>query len=323
MRICSLIPSGTEILFSLGLGDQVIGVTEYCNYPPEAKSRLVVSRGRITAAILSSRDVDRQVQELVGTGIGTYALDSGWLQQEKPDLILSQDLCLVCDLQAQEVMGTVDSLGIETEVLVLGPSSLSDILNNVLRVGRATGRESRAEELVSQLRTRIDKVASMAAHVQTRPRVLCLEWLDPLTAGGHWIPEMVAVAGGVDGLVDSGAPAKRVSWEQVVDYAPDVIMLIPCAMDMDWTLGEVKLLAQKEGWWDIPAVMGGNVFIVYSDFYSVPGPRIVTGLEIMAQLIHPELFSGMVPTNTGLKLEPPGQGGRLSELIDRCFRPYS
>ncbi len=175
MRICSLIPSGTEILFALGLGDQVIVVTEYSNYPPEAKSKSIVSRGRIDASSLSSSQVSSKVAELMQSCAGTYLLDADWLRRERPDLILSQDLCQVCDLQAEEVVRTLDSLGIGAEVLVLSPLCLSDILNNIRVVGRAPGRPSRADGLVSHLQVRMGDVVRNVAKVEARPRVLRLE----------------------------------------------------------------------------------------------------------------------------------------------------
>ena len=322
MRICSLLPSGTEILFELGLGEQIIGVTEYCLYPPEARSKPIVSRGKIDSRVLNSGQIQEKVAELAQSGAGTFLLDAEWLERERPDLIISQDMCRVCDIRAEEVIRTVDSLGIDARVLVLKPSRLADIMENVRLVGQATQRTAMAEGLASRLEFRIGDVGRRLASVEERPRALCLEWLDPLMAGGHWIPEMVALARGEDGLGEPGGPVQRLEWSQVLGYAPEFIFLIPCAMDNARTLQEVPYLASKDGWSELPAVRGGNVYIVNSDFYSVPGPRVVTGLEVMAQLIHPDLVMNKIPADSVLKLHADSAVTHDADSIARRFRPY-
>lgn len=323
MKICSLIPSGTEILFALGLGDHVAAVTQFCDYPAEARSRPVVSRARVDTAVLTAREAADITNALAQSGQGTYVFDVEWLYREKPNLILTQDLCRVCDLEASRVMQAIVSLQPPPEVLVLSPKNLADILNNINRVGKATGAAVKAEALRHQIECRIEEIASRTALAERRPRVFVIEWLEPLAAGGHWMPEMVKLVGGEDRLGRPNEPSVLLEWEQVLSYDPEIIIMTPCSCPIQRTLRDVHHLARQPGWWDIRAVRDGEVYIVNSDYFVRPGPRVVQGLEIMAQLIHPELFENLIPAKSVAKLDRLAREDASPEKLARYFHEFA
>ncbi len=299
MRIVSLLPSATEIVYLLGLGDQLTGVSHECDFPPAALGKRQIIRPAFKGSGLSSREIDLQVRASLERGEGIYHIDLEALQAADPDLILTQELCDVCAAPYQDVVGAATALRRKPEILPLDPKSLGDVLKDVERVGEATGRLREAKAVVDSLERRIEAIAAGAAQVRTRPTVVCLEWLDPLMASGHWIPEMVALAGGRESLGDSGAPARRVSWSEVVASAPEVLVLMPCGFSVDRVIDEVQLLTRLPGWDGLPAVQRKKVVAVNSHvYYSRPGPRLVDGLEIMAHLVHPEIFPGPIVEET-------------------------
>lgn len=287
MRICSLLPGATEIAFALGLGDQVVGVTHECDYPPEARQLPVMVHSAIDANRMSASEIDRKVGELLQAGKGLYRIDDQAFGAAAPDVILTQGLCQVCALDYDEVVKAAARLPRRPEIISLNPHSLSELLDDILRVGAATERHSAAATLVAELRQRIERVAHREP--DRRPRVVCLEWFEPLYSAGHWAPEMVALAGGVDLLGQQGEPSARVEWRQVIDAQPDVILLMPCGFDVRRTVKEATPLRALPGWNDLPAVKNGNVFALNGNaYFSRPGPRLVNGLEILARVIHPD-----------------------------------
>jgi iron complex transport system substrate-binding protein len=291
MRICSLLPSATEIAFALGLGDDIVAVTHECDYPPQARAKPVVVRSAIDTEE-TSRGIEQQVSELLKTNKSLYTIDVERFKEASPDLVLTQELCDVCALDYREVAQAAQCLSPTPRIVSLAPGVLSDVLNDIARVGQATGKEREAESLVQQLRERIDRVEEQAATSDFRPRVACLEWLDPLYSAGHWVPEMVALAGGEDGLARTGQPSARIQWERVLDFAPEVMVLMPCGFGLERTLKEAPRLATLPRWNELPAVKKQRVFVVDgSAFFNRSGPRLVDGLEILAQIIHPEIFS--------------------------------
>lgn len=302
VKICSLIPSGTEILFALGLGDQVVGVTSYCNHPPEARKKRVVSKGVIDIFRLTAREVDEKVQELAKTGQPAYVLEASWLADVKPDLILTQDMCRSCDLQAEEVFQVILDFEQKPVVLLLNPHRLADVFSNLRRVAETAGVPERASKIVDSLRSRVQKVTRLVSQTSYRPRVLFLEWMDPPSPAGDWIPEQVELAGGIHELGKIGLPPVRMSWEAVVQCDPDVIIVGPCSHSIPRSLREMLNVVQNERWWGLKAVKTGEVYIVNSAYFDRPGPRIVDGIEILAQLLHPELFTGLIPPDTVVKL---------------------
>ena len=297
MRICTLLPSATEIAFALGLGDSVVGVSHECDYPPAAREKPVTVRGCIDSDAATSGEIDQAVQRRLSRGDGLYSLDLPLLQRLHPDLIITQGLCDVCAVARDEVTAVAATLTPPARVLSLSPGSLGEVLQDITRVAKATGTSARAKALVEALKRRVERVAARPRQAGPRLRVACLEWLDPLYAAGHWVPEMVDLAGGRDVLAVEHAPSARVSPEALVEAAPEVIVLMPCGFDRDRTLQEWEPLKDRPMWRGIPAVTSGNVFAVDgSKFFNRPGPRLVDGLEVLAGLIDAAAGASDPPT---------------------------
>jgi iron complex transport system substrate-binding protein len=287
MRICSLLPGATEIAYLLGLGDQIVGVTHECDYPADAKHKPVVVRSVIDPNRLSSQEIDHKVSELLQAGKGLYTIDEQRFLEASPDLILTQGLCDVCALDYAEVVKAAQRLPRMPSIVSLNPHSLAETLEDITRVAGATRRDAAAAPLVQDLRERIDRVSLIEP--KYRPRVVCLEWFEPLYVAGHWVPEMVMLAGGFDPLGRKYEPSHKVEWRDVVDARPDVILLMPCGFDTRRTVKESTPLRSREGWNDLPAVKAGNVYALNGNaYFSRPGPRLVQGLEILARIIHPQ-----------------------------------
>jgi iron complex transport system substrate-binding protein len=288
MRIASLLPSATEIAFALGLGDQVVAVSHECDYPPDASSRPVLTKSAFHKKIHRSLEVDREV-EMRGGDI--YEIDEKLLEKLQPDLILTQELCAVCAVSYAKVREAARILDGETKIISLEPTSLEEIVDNILLVGKITGKLALARELGSQLLSRIEAVKNKTRNLRTRPRVFFMEWLQPPWAGGHWIPQMVDYAGGVESLGRLGKPSHRIEWSEVLDYQPEIMVLSPCGFDLNGVIGELHELESYHGWDRIPAYKTHSIYAVNaSAYFSRPGPRIVKGLELLAHIIHPELF---------------------------------
>src|SRR5262249_28130900 len=231
-------------------------------------------------------------------------LDERLLHQLDPEIILTQELCSVCAVPVAQVRDAARILAGPCRIVSLEPNNLHEILENILAVGDVTGSEDSARAVVQGLQERIDRVSAISSVALSRPRVFCMEWMDPPMAGGHWIPEMVRLAGGIDGLGHDGRPSTVIEWEQVPEYAPEVLIIMPCGYKVERSLAEVDRLSSRAGWYALPAVCEGRVYIVDSPaYFSRPGPRIVKGLEILAEIVHPELFSRLIPQGSALKLE--------------------
>jgi iron complex transport system substrate-binding protein len=295
VRIVSLLPSATEIVYALNLQDDLHGVTYACDFPSAAADKPVIVTSRIQD-VTASGEIDQRVKDSIISDDGIYLLHLETLEEARPDLVLTQALCEVCAVPSQQVHQALDNLPHKPEVLSLDPHSLGDVVADVEAVGKAAGVEDRATKLAASLRERRDRVASLAATADTQPRVVCLEWLDPLMVGGHWVPEMVALAGGVDCFGKPGQPSFTVEWEQVIEAQPDVIIAMPCGFDVRRGLSEIKLLTEKPGWKELPAAKSDSLFVVDANsYFSRSGPRLVDGLEVMAEILLPELFNGLVP----------------------------
>ncbi|PKB83206.1 MAG: hypothetical protein BZY88_02615 [SAR202 cluster bacterium Io17-Chloro-G9] len=322
MKICSLLPSGTEILFALGLGGQVIGVSDLCDYPVEAMSKHVVSRSKVDASALSSAEVEAEMRRLLEAGEELYQLDQEWLAKNIPDVVLTQDLCYFCEVDASQVIEAVDSLLHAPQVTVLQPKTLEEILASIKQVGAVCQAEVCADRLVVALQSRIDAVAATLHQTTVRPRVFSLEGVNPLVIGGHWIPDLLRLGGGVQDKYTPGCPAQRISWEEVVDYAPDKLYIDLCSSDLARNMREVPWLVAQKGWDQLPAAKSGEVYLIDHVYFSRPGPRVLQGLEIMAQLTHPALFSGLIPEGAVAKLDPRLALGCPPDRIAECFKPY-
>jgi iron complex transport system substrate-binding protein len=294
MKICSLLPSATEILFALGLGDYVAGVSHECDFPSEAQSKPVLINSRISHTE-SAASIDRQVREFLERGESLYSVDLQQLSAIEPDIIVTQDLCHVCAATPDDLGAALSHLKRQPQVVTLNPHSLADVCADIRTVGEATGRSVEANALVARFEADIAKVETSAAGLD-RPRVLCLEWLDPPYVAGHWVPEMVERAGGIDVLGQAGKPSFRVDWETALATRPDVIVIMPCGYSLADADAEFRGLPLPRGWNDLPAVRDGRVFVVEaSGYFSRPGPRLAAGMEILAGAIHAESRNRPLP----------------------------
>jgi iron complex transport system substrate-binding protein len=272
------------------LADEIVGVSHECDFPAAARSKPVMVRSRIDPTIIGSGEIDRQVGDLLRSNQSLYALDEKLFKDSEPDIILTQGLCDVCALDYNDVVQAARSLPRDPRIISLDPHCLADILNDVLRIGEATHRSRQGESLVQELKLRIEAVRGRTARSASQPRVACLEWFDPLYIAGHWVPEMIQIAGGNHILGTAGEPSVKIEWDAVIASRPEILILMPCGFDLDRALQESSLLKNRTGWQSLPAVRDGRVFAVSgTDYFSRPGPRLVAGLEILSQLLHPEL----------------------------------
>jgi iron complex transport system substrate-binding protein len=290
MRICSLLPSATEILYALGVGGSVAGVTHECDFPPEAANKPALIRPRVDPQAVPA-ELDRQVSDLVARGESIYALDTGLLGSLSPDLIVTQDLCHVCAASSDDLATALARLPKQPRVLSLSPHSLEDVWEDIRRVGEATGRRQEAEALAAELEQRVAQIAAKAERAGSRPRVLCLEWLDPCYVGGHWIPEMVAKAGGRDVLGHSAEPSFRVTSAEIAESRPDLIVVMPCGYNVARTVAEFGAARLTDTWKDLRAARQQRIFAVDANsHFSRPGPRLAEGVALLAHILHPDLF---------------------------------
>ncbi len=322
MKICSLLPSGTEILYALGLDEALIGVTDLCDYPPAVRDKPIVCRSRIAVAEMSSAEVDALMGRILAAGESPYVLDTELLAANPPDLVLTQDLCYFCEVDAPTVGRAVAAMPAQPEILILNPRTLPDIFDTIYRIGSAAGAGAKANALVAALQKRVDAVADALPPSVRRPQTFSLEGVNPLVVGGHWIPDLLERAGGAAGPFRPGCPAARIDWRDVTAYAPEKLFIDLCSSDLARQRREVSWLAAQPGWHDLPAVAAGEVYLIDHAYFSIPGPRIVTGLEILAQLTHPQRFRGRIPPGTALKLDEEKAVAASPEEVGRHFVPW-
>ncbi len=292
-RIVTTLPSATEIVSLLGLEDKLVGITHECDFPPSVSKKPVIIKPVFDAKRMTSREIDDSVLAYLSKGRSIYEIDEELLARLKPDLIITQELCEVCATPLQVVAKSIARLKPRPIVISLSPHDLEDVLKNVIEVGAATGRVHEARRVVASLRMRIEGVKEkcLGNPKIARPSVFCLEWLDPIYCSGHWMPELVNYAGGVELLGRLGEPSIVVPWRSVIAADPEVIFVTVCGYGVERTLAEISALTEKKEWSELRAVRNGNVFVLDSpSYYSRSGPRLVDGLEIMASLLHPELF---------------------------------
>ena len=284
MRIVSLVPNGTEILFALGAGGQVVGVSHECDYPEEARRRPVLTGSALRSG-MSAAEVDAAVSAQVGGGESLYTLDEARIAELAPDVIVTQQLCPVCAVSTAQVDGAVRPLPRCPEVVSLDPKTLGDVLADIRRVGELTGRTAEAAALVGELERRLDGVRAAVAG-RPRPRVLALEWLDPPFAGGHWVPEMIEIAGGTNLVGLPGGHSARLTWDQLAELDPDVIVAMPCGFDEAGAREQIAAVADRPEWRSLRAVREGQVHPVDANgCFSRPGPRLVDGIERLAEIV--------------------------------------
>lgn len=295
MRIVSLVPNATEILFALGAGDNVVGVSHECDYPPEARTKPILTGSALTPG-MAPKEVDAAVSAQLASGASLYTLDEKRLAELAPDLLFTQELCPVCAVSTAQVGEAVAPLAQEMrcpEILSLDPTRLEDVLADILHVGERIGRTAAAETLVDELRGRLERV-ERTIRGRARPTVVALEWLDPPFLGGHWVPQMIAIAGGRDPFaVAPGERSRRATWDEIAAADPDWIVAMPCGFDAAGAAGEVAKLAGDPQWSGLRAVRSGRVAAVDANgCFSRPGPRLVDGIEHLHRLL-----SGDAPTS--------------------------
>lgn len=311
MRICSFLPSATEIVYALGLSDSLMAVSHECDYPPEAKTKPKVVRSRFDASAMSSGEIHIEVARLMAAGERIYEVDDAVLAEAAPDLVLTQELCDVCAVSFDDVQQAVVNLKTPPRLISLDPTSLTDVINDVERVGEAVDRRMEASKIASSLRHEVESVREKAEKASDRPKVACIEWVNPFILAGHWVPEMVEIAGGSSVLVGRGEPSKTVSLEQLIEQAPDILVFMPCGMDVARATKEIedaKCLALLA---DTPAVRNDRVYAADGGaIFSRSGPRLVEGVGILGKILHPEIFGDSLPSeySIGLKAGQPRQG---------------
>ena len=288
LRIVSIVPSATELAFALGLGDDVVGVSHECDYPPEARSRPAVVHCAIPLEGLSPIEVDSAVSTQLRTGRSIYTVDTELLKSLEPDLILAQDLCEVCAPSGNETERALAVLDGRAKVLTLAPRSLAEIQENMRELGDATGRGDVARALIAQQNARLRSLRESLGGATPR-RVFFVEWTDPIFCGGHWVPEQIELAGGIDMLGRKGADSVRVPFDDVVAWAPEILIVSPCGAHLNDAAEQARAMLADDRWQAIPAVQSGNVYAVdASNYFARPGPRVFDGVELLAHLFHPD-----------------------------------
>ena len=309
MRVASLLPSATEIVHFAGADDTLVGVTHECDYPPGVERLPRLTSSEIESHSMTSAEINAAVEgRMTDTG-SIYALDAGLLEELAPDLIITQGLCNVCAVSTNLVEKAVAGLNKEPEILTLNAASLRDVLDDAIRVGEALGRGQETRDKVAALEERLTYVRETLAGLP-RPRVGCIEWLDPPFSAGHWVPEMVGIAGGEEAFARPGEPSARLTWDEVFEAAPEVLVLMPCGFDARRAAEEARrVLPGLPGWGELPAVRQGRVWAVDANsYFSRPAPRLVEGVEILAHVLHPQAFPGVSDA-----LRPFSEEGAFSE----------
>lgn len=294
-RLISFLPAATEMIYALGLQDQLVGVSHECDYPPQAKNKPAVVKPALPLETMTVREIDVAVSERLRQGLSLYQVDEKLLAKLQPDLIITQNLCQVCAPSGNEMSVAVRSLQPAPDVLYLTPHSLKEIFQNILALADATGRQLKAETIVKNAQARLSAIEERSR--AGKPiRVFFLEWADPIYCGGHWVPEMIELAGGIDTLARKGTDSVRIDWNEVLHWQPEVLVFSPCGFHVDAAREQLTILQRLPNWAELPAVKAGRVYAMDANaYFARPGPRIVEGVELLAHLIHPELFDWRGP----------------------------
>ena len=304
MNIVSLLPSATEIVCALGLGEQLVGVSHECDFPDEIVGRPVLTEAKIDTTA-GAASIDGAVRRLVRDGLSVYRIKTELLEQLQPDVIVTQDQCAVCAVSYDEVVAaTEQSLRRPVRIVSLKPARLADIFNDIERVADAVDRHEAGIACTTHVHARLDAIRSRAGVVRSRPRVACIEWTDPLMAAGNWVPELVELGGGTYGLAPAGGHSPMLSWEALLAYAPDVVIVMPCGFTLAQTERELPRLTQRPEWAQLPAVRNRRAYAVDGNAYlNRPGPRIADSAELLAGLIQPGFFAAKVPADSYMRIE--------------------
>ncbi|HMS84033.1 MAG TPA: cobalamin-binding protein [Nitrospira sp.] len=289
MRICSLIPGATEVIARLGLEHQLVGISHECDFPPSIRQIPTMIEPLIEVEHTTSTRVDQQVKELVAAGHQLYRLNEMAFHHARPDLVLTQDLCHVCSVTPDQLTRAMQSLSHQPEMLILSPTTLHDVIHDIERIAKAVGAVPKGEALAADLQSRLDRIRLRTKAVGLRPRVLCLEWLDPLYVAGHWVPEMINLAGGHNVLGSTDRPSYQTTWDEVAAAQPDLIIVMPCGYSIDRTLGELRRAGPLHDAWQRAQKSWPDMYIVDAgSYFSRPGPRLIDGVELLAVILHPD-----------------------------------
>ena len=291
MRIVTLLPSATEIVCALGFEAHLVGRSHECDYPPSVEGLPVLTSPKFSPAGTSA-EVDQRVRKILSDALSVYRVDVELLRKLRPEVIVTQSQCEVCAVNIRDVeQAAANWIGGPPSIISLAPSSLEDVLGDIRRVGAGLGKPEQAAKLVDGLHRRIIDIQRHAATAGARPTVACIEWLDPLMMAANWMPELVAMAGGENLFTEAGQHSPTIEFERLVQHDPDVIVLMPCGFDMDRTATEFDALACRPGWTQLRAVRQQQVYLTDGNqYFNRPGPRIIDSLEIMSEILHPQIF---------------------------------
>jgi len=297
VRIVSFLPAATEMIYLLGLADELVGRSHECDFPEEVKLKPVIVDCALDLSGMAMRQIDAAVSTQLAAGKSLYAVDEARLRAAAPNLLVTQNLCQVCGPAGNEVSQVIRAMSDAPKIVWQSPRNFEEMLDALRTLGRETGTEDKALEWSAAATARIGRI-SAATRTLPKIRVSFLEWVDPIYCGGHWIPQMLAWAGAEDNNSRAGADSVRISWKQVFDYAPEVIVVSPCGFKTHDALAQAALLKAQAGWNDLPAVKNRRVYAVDANaYFARPGPRLVDGVELLAHLAHPEHFSWPGPAD--------------------------
>ncbi|HEV8712978.1 MAG TPA: cobalamin-binding protein [Candidatus Binatia bacterium] len=301
-RIISLLPSSTEILCALGLRDRLVGVSHECDFPADVIGLPVLTEPKLNPHGPSTA-IDARVRAIVQEGLSVYRINTEVLQQLQPNLIVTQDQCEVCAVSLPEVEEAARCfLTPGVQIVSLKPQRLGDVWQDIHRVGQATGQETAAEEVVRGLKRRLWTLEQKTRHAR-RPRVACIEWLAPLMAGGNWVPELVEIAGGEYSFAAAGTHSPKITWQTLVEYQPEVIVIMPCGFKIPQTQADLPTLTRHPHWHELPAVQANRVYVVDGNaYFNRPGPRIVESAEILAEILHSQECIGTAPARAYVRV---------------------
>ena len=292
-RIVTFLPSATELIYNLGADDKLFGVTHECNYPIDAKTKPRVISSVFDPALMSSKQIDDKICQLMTDGKEIYNLNEENLLNAKPDLIISQNICEVCSAHTEHVNMAVNMLEKKPEVYTMDPHNVDEILMSIKDISKMIGKEKEGNELINSLLKRLEFVKSKMC--EERPKVLAIEWVDPFFTSGHWIPEMIETAGGENMISIEKMPSRKMKLEEIKSANPDIIVIMPCGFDVKRTIFEYNnVLAENPDWNELKAVKENSVYAVDANsYFSKPSLRTITGIEILAQIIHPNIFGSL------------------------------
>nr|AIF08392.1 periplasmic binding protein (ABC.FEV.S) [uncultured marine thaumarchaeote KM3_29_B12] len=302
-RIVTFLPSATELIYSLGADDKLFGVTHECNYPSDAKTKPRVISSVFDPASMSSKQIDDKICQLMTDGKEIYNLNKENLLNAKPDLIISQNICEVCSAHTEHVKMAVEILEKKPEVYTMDPHDVGEILVSIKEISKMVGKEKEGNELADSLSKRLEFIKSKT--FEKKPKVVAIEWMDPFFTSGHWIPEMIEIAGG-ENLISSGKmPSRKMKAEEIKEANPDVIVMMPCGFDVKRTVSEYKnVLVGNPDWNELKAVKENSVYAVDANsYFSKPSLRTITGIEVLAKIIHPDVFGSLqLPEDSFVKI---------------------